>query len=573
MQAKVDLPEYAQDLWKPFRHLAWYGGRGAGKSRSVATGLVLQAVEGHQRVLCGREVQKSIRDSVKRCLDDEIRRLGLSNLFDSVETEIRGPNDSLFLFSGIRGNASAIKSIEGITTFWGEEAQGFSQASIDTVIPTIRAKGSRLIWTWNPDLETDPVDVLFRGEGGPPPGTISRLVNYENNPWFPQELRSEMEYDRKRDYDKFLHVWRGEYRRNSEARVFKNWTVEEFDSPGNVEYRLGADFGFSIDPSVMVRCWIDGTRLFVDHEAWGLGVEIDSLPHLFLSIPDAEVHWTTADSSRPETISYLRRHGFPRIQPAIKGARSLEEGVEFLKSYDLVIHPRCQHLIDELTHYSYEVDKLTGQVIGKLEDKHNHCIAEGESVLCGRGMVPIEEVTTEDIVWTRAGWRRVLFAGQTDVDREIVEVVAGDRVLRCTPDHEVWVSGKGMVRADALRYGDELLKEMSPLWPSLRRGVPAASTTNSASVANAESFSQSIASLRPQLVPVRVRTVRAIGRCAKVYDLTVEGQHEFVASGLLVSNCIDALRYAVEGARRAMNASPRIVNITIPKTVTAFNRR
>lgn len=374
MTAQVDLPAYAGDLWQPFRHLAWHGGRAAGKSRTVATGLVLQATERHERVLCGREVQKSIKDSVKRLLEDEVDRLGLSSVFQTTETEIRGPNDSLFLFSGIRGNANAIKSIEGITTFWGEEAQAFSQASIDTLIPTIRAPGSRMIWTWNPDMATDPVDVLFRNEEGPPPNTIVREVLYTDNPWFPDVLRQEMEYDRSRDIDKYNHVWLGQYRSNSEARVFRNWRVEEFDSPPNVEYRLGADFGFSIDPSCAVRCWIDGTQLFVDHEAWGLQVEIVDLPKLFMGIPDAEKYWMTADSARPETISHLRRNGFPRIAPALKGARSLEEGVEFLKGYDLVVHPRCQHLIDELTHYSYKTDTLTGQVLGVLEDKNNHVI-------------------------------------------------------------------------------------------------------------------------------------------------------------------------------------------------------
>ena len=367
----VDLPEYAADLWSPFRHLFWRGGRGAGKSRTVATGLVLQSMERHERVLCGREVQKSIKDSVKRLLDDEIDRLGVRSVFESTETEIRGPNDSLFLFSGIRGNANAIKSIEGITTFWGEEAQAISQASIDTIVPTIRAPGSRLIWTYNPDLATDPIDVMAMN---PPPNSIVRTINYDDNPWFPDVLKVEMQFDMERDYDKYLHVWKGEYRRNSEARVFKNWRVEEFDSPANVEYRMGADFGFSIDPSCAVRCWIDGVQIFVDYEAWGLGVEIIDLPKLFMTIPDGEKYWLTADSARPETISHLRQHGFPRIAPALKGARSLEEGVEFLKGYDLVVHPRCQHLIDELTHYSYRTDTLTGQVLPILEDKNNHMI-------------------------------------------------------------------------------------------------------------------------------------------------------------------------------------------------------
>lgn len=370
----VELPEYGKLLWEPFRHLGLHGGRGGGKSRTIATALVLQATQRHERVLCGREIQKSIKDSVKRLLDDEIDRLGLRSAFVSTETEIRGPNDSLFLFSGIKGNANGIKSIEGITTFWGEEAQTFSQASIDTVIPTIRAPNSRLIWSWNPDQPTDPIDVLLRGEQGPPPNSIVREVNYDDNPWFPDVLREAMEFDRARDPDKWQHIWRGGYRRNSEARVFKNWRIEEFDSPTNVNYRLGADFGFSIDPSCAIRCWISGREIYVDHEAWGLGIEIDRLPALFMSIPEAERWPLVADSSRPETISYLRRNGFPLIIPAVKGARSVEEGIEWLKSYDLVIHPRCQHLIDELTVYSWKTDPLTGLVLPMLEDKDNHLI-------------------------------------------------------------------------------------------------------------------------------------------------------------------------------------------------------
>lgn len=370
----VELPEYGKLLWDPFRHLGLHGGRGGGKSRTIATALVLQATQRHERVLCGREIQKSIKDSVKRLLDDEIDRLGLRSAFTSTETEIRGPNDSLFLFSGIKGNANGIKSIEGITTFWGEEAQTFSQASIDTVIPTIRAPNSRLIWSWNPDQPTDPIDVLLRGPNGAPPNSIVQEVNYDDNPWFPDVLREAMEFDRSRDPEKWQHIWRGGYRRNSEARVFKNWRIEEFDSPTNVDYRLGADFGFSIDPSCAIRCWISGREIYVDYEAWGLGVEIDHLPALFMSIPEAERWPMVADSSRPETISYLRRNGFQLIIPATKGARSVEEGIEWLKSYDLVVHPRCQHLIDELTVYSWKVDAMTGLVLPQLEDKDNHLI-------------------------------------------------------------------------------------------------------------------------------------------------------------------------------------------------------
>jgi phage terminase large subunit len=123
-----------------------------------------------------------------------------------------------------------------------------------------------------------------------------------------------------------------------------------------------------------VRCWIEGRNLYVDHEAYRIGCEIDNLPDLFMSIPEAEKWPMVADTSRPETISYLRRHGFPKIQAAVKGARSVEEGVAFLQSYDMIVHPRCTHLIDELTLYSYKLDPLTGLVLPVLADKDNHMI-------------------------------------------------------------------------------------------------------------------------------------------------------------------------------------------------------
>ena len=125
---------------------------------------------------------------------------------------------------------------------------------------------------------------------------------------------------------------------------------------------------------MLIRCFLEGRRLFVDYEAYMVGCEIDQLPDLFRTVPDSERWFITADSARPETISYMRKHGFPKISAATKGARSLEEGVEFLKSFDVIVHPRCQHVIDELSSYSYETDELTGKVMPKLKDKDNHTI-------------------------------------------------------------------------------------------------------------------------------------------------------------------------------------------------------
>jgi phage terminase large subunit len=371
----VSLPAWADCLFdESARYLAIRGGRGSGKSRSVASSLILRAAAKPLRILCAREVQKSIKDSVKRLLDDEIARLGLGEFFQSTETEIRGKNGSLFIFAGLRMNTSSIKSMEGVDICWVEEAATISQSSLRDLIPTIRKAGSQIIFTWNPRLITDPVDAMFIGVETPPPRTVLRRVNWDDNPWFPEELREEMEYDKRRDPDKYAHVWLGEYARNGEARVFKNWRIDEFDTPADAVHRFGADWGFSVDPTVLIRSHIVGRTLYIDYEAYQVGCDITDIPALFMAVPEAEKWPMTADSARPETISHLRKNGFPRIHPAVKGPRSLEEGVEWLKSFDIVVHPRCTHTINELTLYSYKVDELTEKVLPILADKDNHLI-------------------------------------------------------------------------------------------------------------------------------------------------------------------------------------------------------
>lgn len=370
----IQLPKWSECLFdESARYIAVKGGRGSGKSRSVATALNLRAAAKPLRILCVREIQKSIRDSSKRLLDDDAERNGLSSFYTSLETEVRGANGSLFLFAGLRSNIDSIKSMEGIDICWVEEAQSVSKTSLETLIPTIRKPGSQIIFTWNPKHETDPIEEMF-GRDDLPPDTRLKTVNYVDNPWFPDVLQKEADYDLKRDPEKYNHVWMGGYLRNSESRVFRNWTVEEFEAPADALFRLGADWGFASDPSVLVRCHIVGRKLFIDYEAHMVGCEIMDLPSLFMSVPGAEKWPITADSARPETISHMRQHGFPKIQAAVKGPKSIEDGIEWLKSFDIVVHPRCRHTIDELTMYSYKTDPLTQLVLPLLEDKNNHII-------------------------------------------------------------------------------------------------------------------------------------------------------------------------------------------------------
>jgi len=373
---RIETPEWALPLLNPARYKAAYGGRGSGKSHTFAE-LLIEAhiMDQTSRSVCVREVQKSLAQSVKRLLELKIEQMNAGAYFEVQEAVIKSKKgDGMIIFQGMQNHtADSIKSLEGYDRAWVEEAQSLRQRSLDLLRPTIRKPGSELWFTWNPSQATDPVDALLRGEK-PPPDAIVLEVNFDGNPWFPDVLRQEMEYDRGRDPDKYAHVWKGGYLQNSTARVFKNWRIEEFDAPADAIHRLGADWGFAQDPTVLVRCHIIGRTLYIDHEAYMVGCEITSTPDLFMQVPEAERWPLVADSSRPETISHMRKHGFPKIMAAVKGKDSVNEGIEWLKSYDIVVHPRCTHTIDELTFYSYKTDPLTGKILPVLQDLNNHVI-------------------------------------------------------------------------------------------------------------------------------------------------------------------------------------------------------
>mgnify|MGYP000726991621 CR=1 FL=1 len=370
----IETPEVFEPLLAPARYKGAHGGRGSGKSHFFGELWLEENVAGKLDCVCLRETLKSLEFSVKKLLESKIEQFNVGSYFDVQDRRILSKHGGVTIFEGMQNHtADSIKSLEGFDRAWFEEAQNASDKSLTLLRPTIRKPGSQMWFGWNPDLNTDPIDALLRGPYLPPNAVVVQ-ANYLDNPWLPAELREEMEYDRKRDPDKYAHVWLGEYRRNSEARVFRNWTIEEFDIDPKAIMRQGADWGFSVDPTVLVQCWIEGRKLYVPHEAYRVGCEIVDTPSLFMTVPESERWPIVADSARPETISHMQKNGFPKIMSAIKGAKSLEEGVEFLKSFDIVVHPRCKHLIDELTLYSYKTDPLTGQVLPILEDKDNHVI-------------------------------------------------------------------------------------------------------------------------------------------------------------------------------------------------------
>ena len=372
----IKTPRWFKPFLQPARYKGAHGGRGSGKSHAFAEAMIeAHVMDQRRRSVCVREIQKSLSQSVKRLLEIKIEQLGVQSYFEIQETQIKSVyGDGLIIFQGMQNHTSdSIKSLEGYDCAWVEEAQSLSQRSLDLLRPTIRKPDSELWFTWNPRSITDPIDALLRGPNLPPSSVVVE-VNYRDNPWFPDVLKAEMEYDSDRDPDKYKHVWLGSYLANSEARVFRNWSVEDFEAPDDATHRFGADWGFANDPTVLVRCHLIGRKLYVDYEAYMVGCEIVNTPDLFLTIPESEKWPIVADNARPETISHMKKNGFPKIMPAVKGPKSVEEGIEWLKNYDIVVHPRCQHTIDELSLYCYKTDPLTGNIIPVLEDKDNHVI-------------------------------------------------------------------------------------------------------------------------------------------------------------------------------------------------------
>ena len=372
------MPNAFLELFRPHRYKVYYGGRGSGKSFSVARALILIASRVQVRVLCCREIQNSIRDSSYQLLKDMVGRLGLETRFVFTDQEIRCPTTgSRFIFKGLLRNEQSVKSTEGIDICWVEEAQTVSEVSWEVLIPTIRKANSEIWVTFNPLNLDDPTTERFITN--PPPEAYVRKVNFDENPHFPEALRREMEWDRKNDFEKYLHIWEGYPRTISDAQVFRGkYIVEAFsDDLYKKASRLffGADFGFARDPSTLVRCFILDKKLYIDFEAYGVGVEIDELPALYRSVPLADKWPIKADAARPETISYLaNRCGF-RIEAAKKWQGSVEDGIAYLKGFDkIVIHPRCKHTADEFRLYSYKVDKTTSEVLPIIVDKWNHII-------------------------------------------------------------------------------------------------------------------------------------------------------------------------------------------------------
>ncbi len=372
----VQIPQkILQAIQKTKRNIVLYGGRGSAKSQSVARILLAESYQNKIRILCCREVQNSIADSVHSLLKDVINECNeYQKFFKITDKEIIGNNGSQFIFKGLKKEtAGSIKSIEGVNVCWIEEAQYISRFSLNILIPTIRKENSKIIFTMNPTNEDDPVYidyVLPERED-----TVKCLVNWNDNPFFPEVLRFEKDYDKLHDTDKYNHVWEGLTVKHSESQIFKGkWIIDDFKTPENIVFYHGADWGFANDATCMIRCFIKDECLYVDKEVYGVGIELDDIYKEFDKIETSRKWVIYADNSRPETISYIARQGY-KIKPCNKWQGSIEDGIEYIKKFrKIIIHSECKNMIYEMKTYCYKTDKLTGKILPIIIDANNHCI-------------------------------------------------------------------------------------------------------------------------------------------------------------------------------------------------------
>ncbi|WP_182356657.1 PBSX family phage terminase large subunit [Komagataeibacter europaeus] len=368
-----------EPLLAPRRYKGAYGGRGSGKSHFFGECIVEEhlRIPGH-RTVCIREVQKSIDRSSKQLIVDKINKFNLNDCFEVQDQLIKTPGDGLIIFQGMQNHtADSIKSLEGFDRAWIEEAQSISAYSWRMLRPTLRKAGSEIWASWNPSSPDDPIDDFFRRGGSDRPDLIAVRANWSDNPWFRDgTLPTERVEDQRARPDEYGHIWEGDYVSITNAVIFRNRvSVEEFSSPDDARFYYGVDWGFAKDPTAAVRCFIHDNCLYVDHEAGGIGIELDDTPAVLGEIPGAQDWPWKADGARPETISFLaNRFGF-RISAAKKWPGSVEDGVARLKSFRrIVVHPRCKRVAEEFRKYSYKVDKRTEEILPVIADAWNHWI-------------------------------------------------------------------------------------------------------------------------------------------------------------------------------------------------------
>jgi phage terminase large subunit len=385
-ETNAQFPVKMASLFDKARYKVYYGGRGAGKSHSAAKALLILGAKSQIRVLCAREYQTSIKDSVHKLLCDQIELMNLHGFYEITQSSIRGKNGSEFAFVGLKNNVANVKSYEGVDYCWVEEAQTVSRHSWNTLIPTIRKEGSEIWITFNPELETD--ETYQRFVVRPPEQAVVQKINWSDNPWFPEVLALEKDSLKSRDPSAYQTVWEGLCRLTVDGAIFANeMQVAELD---------GRITKVTYDPTKPVHAifdlgWADSTAIwflqFVGMETRLIRYHEDSQKTIshYLALMQTygymyDTLWLPHDAQNKTLASngksieeIVRAAGYKTriiertpVADSINAARTIFRNCWFDRE-------NCYDGLQCLRHYRYDVDPETGQFSRQpLHDIYSH---------------------------------------------------------------------------------------------------------------------------------------------------------------------------------------------------------
>lgn len=379
--ATVNLPAALVKVLGPARGSYQYrvlrGGRGSGKSVGAATIAAIWGYAEPLRILCVRQFQNSIRESFYAEIVDALElNPWLAEHYTVTKESITGKNGTQFIFKGLDRNPQSIKSLAKIDLTIVEEAEDIPEQSWINLEATVFRQPRSELWTiYNPRKENSPVD--FRFIKNKAPRSVVGNVNYSDNPFFPPGLETLRQRDQSIfDPSTYAHIWEGAYLTNSKSQVFHGrYEIKDFQPDAKWTMVQGLDWGYSQDPTAMIRAYVHDECLWISHEAGGTGIELDDVAKVAAQIPDFHKYPTRADSAQPAMISHVKGKGLPRLEPAKKGRGSVEDGIQFIRSFRRVyIHPRCKRTLEEFNLYSWKTDRLSGDVLDVPVDAFNHWI-------------------------------------------------------------------------------------------------------------------------------------------------------------------------------------------------------
>ena len=361
----MEFKRLFDDDW---REAAIHGGRYSLKSHTVARYLLIKARQSKIRIACFREFQNSIAESSHQLLSDLIDQYDLKDFQVTNNSIINTVNGSDFLFKGLWNNDQTIKSIEGINVAWVEEAQTVSQKSLEVLTPTVREPGSRIIYTYNRLMEDDPVHTRLVVEGRP--NTLVINVNYDiaiKYGIMPEVILAEIEDDKEKRPALYKHKWLGEPY-GLERKIYNNWAiVDEIPHEARL-WRRGMDFGYSIDPTVLVDLYEFNGGFIIDERIYQKGLSNKAIADKILNfeLPDTLV---IADSAEPKSIDEIASYGV-NIVGAKKGQGSVLQGIQYVQGQKISITSRSARSIKAYRNYMFQLDR-TGKII-QVPDDTNH---------------------------------------------------------------------------------------------------------------------------------------------------------------------------------------------------------